>query len=215
MFTGIIEETGRIRDIRKGTCSALLSLSAQLILTDLNIGDSVAVNGVCLTVTTKDSGGFTADVMPETLRCSNLGALNRGSMVNLERALTASGRLGGHLVSGHIDGVGQITACHREDNALWYQIVSAPSLLRYMVAKGSVALDGISLTLAEVTEKDFSVSLIPHTAASTTLGRKGPGDKVNIETDILGKYVAKLLEPAAEKAAKQGVTLAFLTENGF
>lgn len=190
-------------------------LDAKLVLADLKVGDSVAVNGVCLTVTTKGMTGFSADVMPETLRRSCLGELTRGSPVNLERALSASDRFGGHIVSGHIDGIGQIIACHRDDNALWYRIAAPPQLLHYMVKKGSVAIDGISLTLAEVTKKDFSVSLIPHTAAVTTLGYKGLGDKVNIETDILGKYVEKLIQPAHLQESANGIDFSFLTENGF
>ena len=214
MFTGIVEEMGVIRSIRRGAHSAVLSIGAETVLSDLKLGDSVAVNGVCLTATSVDSGGFTADVMHETLNRSSLGALVPGSPVNLERAMAAGGRFGGHIVSGHIDGTGTITERRRDDNAVWYT-VSAPALLRYIVEKGSVAIDGISLTVASVAADRFSVSVIPHTAAVTVLGRKRPGDIVNLETDIIGKYVEKLLRPAADTAPKGGISLEFLMENGF
>ncbi|MCD7845767.1 MAG: riboflavin synthase [Oscillospiraceae bacterium] len=216
MFTGIIEEMGAVRAVKRGANSSLLSIGARVVLDDLKIGDSVAVNGVCLTATSVDQSGFTADVMHETLNRSSLGALTVGSPVNLERAMAANGRFGGHIVSGHIDGTGHIQSIRRDDIALWYTIEAAPALLRYIVEKGSVAIDGISLTVAAVTEKDFSVSLIPHTASVTLLGRKRPGDIVNLETDIIGKYVEKLLQPK-EPAAPQssGITWEFLAENGF
>lgn len=215
MFTGIVEELGTVRSIRRGTCSAVLSIGAELVLSDLKIGDSVAVNGVCLTATGKDNGGFTADVMHETLDRSSLGTLTPGSPVNLERAMPANGRFGGHIVSGHIDGTGTITAARRDDNALWYTVQVEPKLLRYVVEKGSVAIDGVSLTVASVEADRFSVSLIPHTASVTVWGRKGPGDTVNLETDIIGKYVEKLLKPREEGPFEPGITLDFLRENGF
>ena len=216
MFTGLVEEVGVLRSVRRGAHSSVLSIGAREILDGLKIGDSVAVNGVCLTATAIDSGGFTADVMHETLNRSSLSALTAGGRVNLERALPAGGRLGGHIVSGHIDGTGTITARRRDDNAVWYTVAASPSLLRYIVEKGSIAMDGISLTVAGVTERDFSVSVIPHTAAVTILGGKGPGDVVNLETDIIGKYVEKLLRPRdAETAPERGLTLEFLAQNGF
>ena len=215
MFTGIVEEMDTIRSIRRGAHSAVLSIGAELVLSDLKIGDSVAVNGVCLTATGKDSGGFTADVMHETLDRSSLGSLAAGSHVNLERAMAADGRFGGHIVSGHIDGTGRITATRRDDNAVWYTVEAAPALLRYVVEKGSVTIDGISLTVATVTERDFSVSVIPHTAAVTILGEKRAGDTVNLETDIIGKYVEKLLRPQPETTPQSGITREFLAENGF
>ena len=215
MFTGIVEEMGTLRSIRRGAHSAVLSIGAETVLSDLKIGDSVAVNGVCLTATTVDAGGFTADVMHETLNRSSLGALVPGSPVNLERAMAANGRFGGHMVAGHIDGTGTITARRQDDNAVWYTVSAAPSLLRYIVEKGSIAIDGISLTVASVEADRFSVSVIPHTAAVTVLGRKRPGDTVNLETDIIGKYVEKLLRPAADTAPKGGISLEFLMENGF
>ena len=215
MFTGIIEELGTIRSIRRGAASAVLSIGAEAVLSDLRIGDSVAVNGVCLTATGVDGSGFTADVMHETLRRSSLGALGPGSRVNLERAIAADGRFGGHIVSGHIDGTGTITARRQDDNAVWYTVSASPALLRYIVEKGSVAIDGISLTVASVEADRFSVSVIPHTAAMTLLGAKGPGDVVNLETDIIGKYVERLLRPADTPAARSGISLEFLAENGF
>ena len=214
MFTGLIEETGTIRSVCRGAHSAELSISASVILSDLKVGDSVAVNGVCLTATSVDGSGFTADVMHETLDRSSLGALTNGSWVNLERAMAADGRFGGHIVSGHIDGIGAIAALRRDDNAVWYTVRAAPSLLRYIVEKGSVAIDGISLTVASVEQDRFSVSIIPHTAAVTTLGQKRPGSTVNLETDLIGKYVEKLLCPQVE-TPKSSITWDFLSENGF
>ena len=211
MFTGIVEEMGVLRSVRRGAHSAVLSIGAETVLSDLKIGDSVAVNGVCLTATTVDAGGFTADVMHETLNRSSLGAVVPGHPVTL----APNGRFGGHMVAGHIDGTGTITARRQDDNAVWYTVSAAPSLLRYIVEKGSIAIDGISLTVASVAADRFSVSVIPHTAAVTVLGRKRPGDIVNLETDIIGKYVEKLLRPAADTAPKGGISLEFLMENGF
>ena len=215
MFTGIVEELGTIRSVRRGARSAVLSIGAGVVLDGLHIGDSVAVNGVCLTATGVDAGGFTADVMPETLDRSSLGVLVPGSPVNLERAMAANGRFGGHIVSGHIDGTGTVQHIRRDDNALWYTVSAPPALLRYVVEKGSITIDGVSLTVAAVEDDRFSVSLIPHTAAITLLGRKGPGDVVNLETDILAKYVEKLLRPAPDLAQGGGLTLDFLAQNGF
>lgn len=216
MFTGIVEEMGQIRSIVRGASSAVLSIEANLILEDLKIGDSVAVNGVCLTATSIGAGGFTADVMHETLNRSSLGALQKGSHVNLERAMLANGRFGGHIVSGHIDGTGTIGSIQKDDNALWYTILADAKLLRYIVEKGSVTIDGISLTVADVQSDRFAVSLIPHTAKGTVLGEKRTGDIVNLETDIIGKYVEKLMKPTVEETKqKSGITMEFLAENGF
>ena len=215
MFTGLIEEVGTLRAVRRGPHSAVLSIRAEAVLSDLKTGDSVAVNGVCLTVTGVGPHGFTADVMHETLNRSALGALAPGSPVNLARAMAANGRFGGHIVSGHIDGTGLIVQVRRDDNAVWYTVQAAPHLLRYIVEKGSVAIDGISLTVAGVAADRFSVSVIPHTAAVTVLGQKRPGDRVNLETDLLGKYVEKLLRPAPEPPGSGGLSLEFLMENGF
>ena len=213
MFTGIVEEMGTIRSIRRGAHSAVLSIGAELVLSDLKIGDCVAVNGVCLTATGKDSGGFTADVMHETLRRSSLGQLRAGSPVNLERAMALGDRFGGHIVSGHIDGCGTIERIEADDNAVWYTVGAAPELMRYIVQKGSVTLDGISLTVADVERSRFKVSVIPHTRAVTNLGSKVPGSPVNIETDIIGKYVEKLLSPT--QPASEGISLEQLAALGF
>ena len=176
------------------------------------------MNGVCLTASGLDDTGFAADVMHETLDRSSLGGLTVGSRVNLERAMAAGGRFGGHIVSGHIDGTGRLAALRRDDNAVWYTVEAAPSLLRYVVEKGSITIDGVSLTVARVEADRFSVSLIPHTAAVTVLGRKRPGDVVNLETDVIGKYVEKLLLPRPETETDPpagGITLDFLARNGF
>lgn len=216
MFTGMVEELGTIRAIRRGASSAVLSIGAGTILDDLKVGDSVAVNGVCLTATQVDGGGFTADVMHETLDRSSLARLAPGDKVNLERAMAAGGRFGGHIVSGHIDATGTITDRRRDDNAVWYTVSAPAALLRYVVEKGSIAIDGISLTVAAVEADRFSVSVIPHTAAVTVLGGKRPGDPVNLEADLIGKYVEKLLRPAqAPPARRSALSLEFLSEHGF
>ena len=215
MFTGIIEELGTIRAIRRGKHSAVLSIGADAVLSDLKIGDSVAVNGVCLTAASVDGSGFTADVMHETLNRSSLGVLTSGDPVNLERAMPASGRFGGHIVSGHIDGTGQIRTVRRDDNAVWYTIGAEAKVLRYVVEKGSIAIDGISLTVASVDRETFSVSLIPHTAEHTILGKKRPGAIVNLEADIIGKYVEALLRPREEPQKESKLTKEFLLRNGF
>ena len=190
MFTGLIEEQGRVLTPPR---NGKLSLAADKVTEGLALGDSIAVNGVCLTVSAFSGQRFTADVMPETLHRSNLGELRTGSLVNLERALPATGRFGGHFVSGHIDGVGSLLSVRPEGNALIFSIRAAPELLRGIVEKGSVAIDGISLSVVEVTETLFSVSVIPHTAAVTTLAGKRPGDRLNLETDMIGKYVLRAL----------------------
>lgn len=193
MFTGIIEETGEIAAVKNGVKSCELTIKGSLIFDDLKIGDSVAVNGVCLTATTVNGNIFTADIMAETMRRSSLGTLKRGSRVNLERAMSANGRFGGHIVSGHIDGVGFVQSLVREDNAVWVTVTADEALMRYIVEKGSVAIDGISLTVARVYADAFSVSVIPHTGSETTLLLKKTGDRVNLECDIIGKYVEKLV----------------------
>ena len=215
MFTGIVEEVGTVEGIRRGSRSAVLGLRARAVLEDLKLGDSVAVNGVCLTVVSLESGGFSADVMHETLSRSTLGELRPGSPVNLERAMAANGRFGGHIVAGHVDGTGRITRLRRDDNAVWYTLQAGPEVLRYVVEKGSVAVDGISLTVAQVGQDWFSVSVIPHTASATVLGQRRAGDRVNLECDIIGKYVEKLLRPAQGQSPEgEGITLEFLAQNG-
>ena len=187
MFTGIVEEIGKIAGIQKGAKSAVLTIQAETVLEDVHIGDSIAVNGVCLTVTSFEKNTYTADVMNETLQRSSLGSLSIGSSVNLERAMAANGRFGGHIVSGHIDGTGTITQVKRDDNAIWYTIMAEDSLMKYIVEKGSIAIDGISLTVAKRSDKDFSISMIPHTAKETILSQKKAGDVVNLENDIIGR----------------------------
>ena len=210
MFTGIIEEVGHVARIGGGS----LVIDCQKVLEDVHLGDSIAVNGVCLTVTHFDRSSFTADVMPETVRRTSLAELKKGSPVNLERALTLASRLGGHIVSGHIDDTGEIVKFADEGNAILMTVNAESALLRYIVEKGSVALDGISLTVASVTDHDFTVSLIPHTREVTNLGSKKLGSPINIETDVLGKYVEKMLG-GSKAPAKSTMTLAFLRENGF
>lgn len=216
MFTGIIEELGTVERVTRGRVSAVLAIRAEAILSDLKIGDSVAVNGVCLTATSLTGHGFTADVMHETLNRSALALLRPGSRVNLERALAAGGRFGGHIVAGHVDGVGTVQRITRDDNAVWYTIAAGPEILRYVVEKGSIAIDGISLTVARVDGQSFAISAIPHTVSVTTLAHRRVGDPVNLETDVLGKYVEKLLQPLqAEAPPPSGITRDFLTRCGF
>lgn len=189
MFTGIIEETGTIISAGNGK----ICVAAKKVLGGTKIGDSIAVNGVCLTVTGMGPGTFTADVMNETLNRSNLGTLKKGSRINLERAMAADGRFGGHFVSGHIDGTGTILKMQNDGNAIWVYISALPPILNLIIEKGSVAIDGISLTVAKVDEKEFAVSVIPHTGEETTLLDKKAGDIVNLENDVVGKYVQKLM----------------------
>lgn len=209
MFTGIVEEIGTVVSITHGTHECKYMIGASKILEDIHIGDSIAVNGLCLTVTNFDKKSFSADVMNESLRRSNLGDLRYGMKVNLERAMPANGRFGGHIVSGHIDGTGIIRSYEREANAVWVTVSADEMLMRYIIMKGSVALDGVSLTVARLYKDAFSVSLIPHTGEETTLLNKRVGDKINIECDVIGKYVEKLC------GKKSGLTVDFLKENGF
>ncbi len=213
MFTGIIEEVGTIESISGGK----ITVRADKIFAGLNIGDSVAVNGVCLTVCQKRQtpagGSFTADVMGETIRRTALAGLGRASRVNLERAMAADGRFGGHIVQGHVDGVGHIEEMKRENNAVWVKIGADKSVTDLIVEKGSIAIDGISLTVAYVADKYFAVSVIPHTGGETTLLEKKRGDMVNLECDIVGKYIKKFTAPYASTTG--GVSAEFLAQNGF
>ena len=193
MFTGLIEEVGTLKSISKKSKSAVLTIAGRVIFDDLKLGDSVAVNGVCLTVTSFSANTFTADVMEVTLASTGLGRLTAGSPVNLERAMSAQGRFGGHIVSGHIDGTGTISSVTPSENSTLYTIATSPDILRYIIKKGSITIDGISLTVTEVTHSDFSVSIIPHTAKETILHTKVPGSVVNLENDILGKYIERLM----------------------
>jgi len=196
VFTGIVEEVGQIASIRKGAHSCVLTVRAKTVLEDVHLGDSIATNGVCLTVTSFTKDTFSADVMHETLNRSSLGSLRVGSPVNLERAMAAQGRFGGHIVSGHIDGTGVIRSIKEDDNAVWYSIEASSEVLLLIVEKGSIAIDGISLTVASVSPSQFSVSIIPHTRAQTNLASKRIGDTVNLENDVVGKYVERLLGEA-------------------
>lgn len=216
MFTGIIEEVGEITGLRQTGTSTVLGVRAKTVLGGTKIGDSIAVNGVCLTVVRLTGDGFDGDVMPETLRRTNLGKLKPKSRVNLERAMAADGRFGGHIVAGHVDGTGTITELKPEGNAVWVTVSAAPELLRYIVEKGSITIDGISLTVAYVDESCFKVSIIPHTGEETTLLTRTAGYEVNLETDIVGKYVEKLMKPAEDLSKpKRGLSAEFLALNGF
>lgn len=230
MFTGIIEEMGKIKSIRRGADSFRLTIEGKDVLKDVRLGDSIAVNGICLTVVKFNERLFDVDVMAETLRKTNLENLTPGDRVNLERALRVGDRLGGHIVSGHIDGVGVISRQQREDIAVVTDIRAPAEVMKYIVKKGSVAVDGISLTVADCSEEGFQVSLIPHTAGLTTLGFKKTGDRVNLEADIIGKYVERLIgfgddgsrngsrDRGREHQAKGpsgGLTPEYLAEKGF
>ena len=219
MFTGIIEDIGDIKSIKHEGDSAVLVIHSSKIMDYVKLGDSIAVNGVCLTARSISGNEFTADVMAETLRRSSLGALKPGSKVNLERAMQLGGRFGGHIVSGHIDGTGTIVSMKREANAVWVEISTDSKILKLIIEKGSIAIDGISLTVAYVDDKVFKVSVIPHTASETTLLMKKVGDIVNLENDTIGKYVEKLLQPFNEQSSrkndKKSVSLETLIESGF
>ena len=225
MFTGIVEELGRIVRVPSPGRAGQLEIAATRVLTGTNVGDSIAVNGVCLTATTVSAAGFTADVMPQTLAHSNLGALRAGSPVNLERAMAADGRFGGHIVSGHIDGTGTIRRIRRDQNAVRFAIEAPASIMALIVQRGSVAIDGISLTVAELAADAFKVSIIPHTIEQTTLSHRKPGDAVNLENDVVGKYVQRLLhgacttpterEAANASASPSPLSLSYLSAHGF
>lgn len=212
MFTGIIEEIGIVESVEKTADSYVLKIRAEKVLDKTAEGDSIAVNGLCLTATRLTANSFCADVMPESLRRSSLAALKKGDSVNLERALSLSSRMGGHIVSGHIDGVGTIVKYKKEANAVWITVNAPDKIMRYVVEKGSIAIDGVSLTVAEVGATWFSVSIIPHTGAKTILLTKHEGDTVNLESDIIGKYVEKLCTPQKKSSA---ITTDFLAEHGF
>jgi riboflavin synthase len=221
VFTGIIEEVGTVRRIEKSGRTMKLTIDASLVLQDVSVGDSIAVNGVCLTVVTFNPSSFTVDVMPETFRKTNLERLTPGASVNLERAMALSSRFGGHIVQGHVDCIGLVTARTPEENAVVFRIQpEKPEMFAYIIRGGSITLDGISLTVVDADERTFTVSIIPHTLKATVLKEKGPGDTVNIECDILGKYVHHLLsrrEIASPAPGPTGgrITEQFLQENGF
>lgn len=232
MFTGIVEEIGTIRNIQKGQVSGRLTIGAHKVLSDAKVGDSIAVNGICLTVTGLVPGGFTVDVMHETFARSNAGSFRVGTKVNLERAMAAGGRFGGHIVAGHIDDTGTIEKRWKDENAVWYRIKAPAHVMRYIVEKGSIAVDGVSLTVAKAERECFYVSVIPHTEDVTIMSEKKEGDRVNLENDCIGKYVEKLLGSYGDMAKgtaedrtgicrkddgrkKGAVTEKLLAENGF
>ena len=227
MLTGIVEAIGTIRGVQKGAQSSVLTIQTDggqdgmrhggQTLNDIKIGDSVAVNGVCLTVANCETGFFSADVMHETLRRTNLGNLRMGSKVNLERALLANGRFGGHIVSGHIDGTGVVTKITKDDNAVWFEIRTSSQIMKYIIEKGSIAIDGVSLTVAEVQGEVFSISMIPHTLRATAFSNKQVGDSVNLENDLVGKYIEKFLGYTQNShTTTQGtITREFLERAGF
>ncbi len=216
MFTGIIEEVGSIEQIKQTGEAIVMTIASKQLLTDVHLGDSIAVNGVCLTVTAFDKERFSVDLMPETVRNTSLRHLTRGSKVNLERAMAANGRFGGHFVSGHVDGIGEIVKKQRQDNAVYYEIKVSDDLRKYIVVKGSIAIDGTSLTVFNVTDDSFIISIIPHTLQETIIGLKGPGDIVNIECDMIGKYIEQFINQRfTQSNNKSTLTASFLEEHGF
>lgn len=215
MFTGLIEEIGTMEGAVKSEKSMKLTLRAKKVLDDIKIGDSISTNGVCLTVASFSKNTFTVDVMPETMRKTNLGKLKNGSFVNLERALRASDRLGGHIVSGHIDGTGIIKEYKDEDNATWVTVETKNELIKYIIPKGSIAIDGTSLTVVDTTDNCFRVSLIPITKEETILLKKKVGDEVNLECDIVGKYIERFLTFKDDKKDTNKIDMKFLMDNGF
>jgi len=214
MFTGLIEDVGVLNDVRTNSDHAVVAVSTSLPMTEITLGESIAVNGVCLTVTSFGNGVFTADVSPETVKRTTLGRLSRGTSVSLERALRLSDRLGGHLVTGHVDGLATIVERRQEGNAWFFRFQVDPTLVSVMIEKGSVAIDGISLTVNEVKENSFSVAIIPHTLKMTSLQDRKVGDEVNIETDLIGKYVARFMSSGGDEKPA-GVTLDVLAKHGF
>lgn len=216
IFTGIIEELGVVKSIAINGASGCITIKVKKVLEGTQLGDSIAVNGTCLTVTSINSDGFSADVMAETVKRTSLSQVGKGDLVNLERAMILNGRFGGHIVSGHIDGTGTITKYTKEENAIWVTIKAPDEILDLIVEKGSICIDGISLTVATVSDQDFQVSIIPHTAKETTLIHKKVGSLVNLENDIVGKYIKKLMENNQEEQAKKasGLTMEMLEEYG-
>ncbi|MBY0096844.1 riboflavin synthase [Mesobacillus maritimus] len=214
MFTGIIEEIGTIAGIRRTGPMFEVAIHAEKVIKDVSLGDSISINGVCLTVTSFTTGTFTVDVMPETVKATNISKLKPGSKVNLERAMAAGGRFGGHFVSGHVDGIGTIVRKERQENAVYFEIEVNEELASAMILKGSVTVDGTSLTIFGVTTTSFTISLIPHTMEETIIGQKQVGDMVNIESDMIGKYVGHYLKQT-KQVKKSSITKSFLEENGF
>jgi riboflavin synthase len=202
MFTGIVEEMGAVKTVERTLAGARLRVLASTVMDDLGIGDSVSVNGACLTVVSREEREFAVDVSTETLSVTSLGGLAPGAPVNLERAMKIHQRIGGHLVSGHVDAIGAIRSRRQDGNTLVITIEAPKEILRYCVPKGSITVDGISLTINELTDRSFGVAIIPHTAKVTTLGLKQPGDAVNLEVDLIGKYVERLLQERGQLPPK-------------
>lgn len=218
MFTGLVEETGSIRSVRRLGTSLHVAVAAHKVLEGIRLGDSICVNGVCLTVIGHDASGFTVDVMPETYNRTDLKDLPIGAPVNLERAMAADGRFGGHIVQGHVDGVGRIRSLEREEIAIWVTVETGPEILQFVVPQGSITMDGISLTVVDVGPDWLRVSLIPHTWGATNMKTRRPGDPVNLEVDILAKYVERMLARrfgGASTSSGSRITEAFLREHGF
>ncbi|MCM3726902.1 riboflavin synthase [Neobacillus cucumis] len=218
MFTGIIEEIGKVAKIQRTANSYVLTIEAEKILQDIHLGDSIAVNGVCLTVTSILGKQFTVDVMPETVKATSLNNIKSGTKINLERAMAAGGRFGGHFVSGHADGTGVIKRKQALENAVYYEIEADPEVLRFVIVRGSIAVDGTSLTVFDVSDSSFTLSLIPHTLSETVIGLKEPGDIVNLECDMIGKYVSHFIKNSGNdtpQKKKSGISQSFLEENGF
>ncbi|WP_100407124.1 riboflavin synthase [Bacillus solitudinis] len=216
MFTGIIEEVGTIDDIRQSGEAIVMKIAASSILDDVHLGDSISVNGVCLTVTSFTTKQFSVDIMPETVRATSLKGLGRGSKVNLERAMSAKGRFGGHFVSGHVDGTGHVLSKDAQHNAVYYRIGVSEELRTYMIHKGSVAVDGTSLTIFAVDNESFTISIIPHTIEQTIIGSKNVGDIVNIECDMVGKYIEQFIMRRFDATkANSSLTSSFLEEHGY
>lgn len=217
MFTGIVEEKGKVHQIQQTGDAIIMTIQASNILSDVHLGDSIAINGVCLTVTKFDQSTFSVDLMPETVRNTSLRDLTVRSDVNLERAMSANGRFGGHFVSGHVDGIGKIKSKRTEHNAIYYEIEVDKELRKFMMMKGSVAVDGTSLTIFGLTADTFTISIIPHTVQETIIGQKGPGEIVNIECDMLTKYLEELMMQrfSSDPAPSEKMTESFLEEHGF
>jgi len=216
VFTGIIEEIGTVKKIQKVSDQAVtMTISSRKILEDVGLGDSISVNGICLTVTHFTSDYFEVDAMPETIKATSLNSLKKGSSVNLERAMAANGRFGGHFVSGHIDATGKIVKKKKEQNAIYYDIEIPNDLTKYILPKGSITVDGTSLTIFGIQKSIFTISLIPHTAKETILGEKEEGDIVNIECDMLAKYVQKMLQNDDHEQKVNRISKDFLQQNGF
>lgn len=215
MFTGIVEELGVIKRIQAKGHTLLLKIRADKIMQDLHEGDSIAVNGVCLTVTSFSTDYFEADAMPETFKNTSLSLLKEGSKVNLERAMAANGRFGGHFVSGHIDGIGKIRKKTRVENAILIDIDIPELYAHYVIEKGSIAIDGTSLTIFRTAKDSVTVSLIPHTAKETVIGLKAEGEIVNLEFDMMAKYFYSFMQKQQSEQKPKGMTADFLRENGF